>query len=134
MRTHIRILGILHIVMGALFLIGGIIGATVLGGLAGVVALGDGGGDAAVALPFFGALSGVVLIACLLLAIPGIVAGVGLLNYKNWARILTIVLSVLNLFNFPVGTALGVYGFWVLFAPETVAIFESNGSVSAYGR
>jgi hypothetical protein len=131
MQTHIKVLGILHIVMGALFLLGGLIGASIMGGLAGVVAM-EGGHDGAVAVPMFGALGGIILIACLLLSIPGIIAGIGLLNYKNWARILAIVLSALNLLNFPFGTALGVYGFWVLFAPETVALFEGQRRVSAY--
>lgn len=41
-------------------------------------------------------------------------AGVSLLNRKPWGRVLAIVLAVLALFKFPVGTALGVYTLWVL--------------------
>lgn len=33
----------------------------------------------------------------ILISIPGIVAGIGLLKYKSWARILAIILGVLNL-------------------------------------
>jgi hypothetical protein len=53
-----------------------------------------------------------------------LIGGYGLLKYWNWARILVIVIAILNLFNFPFGTALGVYSLWVLFKPEVVRLFE----------
>ena len=59
----------------------------------------------------------------IILAIPGIVGGIGLFKRKEWARILVLILSVLNLFNFPVGTAVGVYSIWALVQPEAVAEF-----------
>jgi hypothetical protein len=34
-----------------------------------------------------------------------------------------IVLSALDLFNIPLGTALGIYGFWVLLNKETEQLF-----------
>jgi hypothetical protein len=43
---------------------------------------------------------------------------VGLLHYRNWGRILTIVLSVLRLLEFPFGTATAVYSFWVLLSQD----------------
>ena len=43
--------------------------------------------------------------------LPGIVAyilaGYSLLNYRSWARILVIILAILNLVSFPIGTAIG---------------------------
>jgi hypothetical protein len=48
------------------------------------------------------------------LAIPGLIAGVGLLARKAWARILAIVASVLGLAGFPVGTLIGIYVVFVL--------------------
>jgi hypothetical protein len=47
-------------------------------------------------------------------AIAGALAGWGLLDRRPWARTLAIVLGVLALFDFPLGTALGVYTLWVL--------------------
>lgn len=63
------------------------------------------------------------------LALPGILAGYGLLARKNWGRILAIIVAILNLVNFPLGTILGLYALWVLlqvsateyFAPQTSA-------------
>jgi hypothetical protein len=36
---------------------------------------------------------------------------------------LTIILSALDLPGVPIGTALGVYGLWVLLKPETERLF-----------
>ena len=60
-----------------------------------------------------------------MLAIPGLIAGYGLLKFRPWARILTIVLSVFELIHFPYGTALGVYGLWVLLSSEGAAQFRA---------
>jgi hypothetical protein len=67
----------------------------------------------------------------LLTALPGIVGGIGLLYGKNWARILVIFLAVLDLINFPIGTAIGVYILWVLLHGETAALFDSKLKFSA---
>jgi hypothetical protein len=48
--------------------------------------------------------SGLTLIM-LLLAAPSVVAGVGLLSFKSWARSLAMVVSTLQLANFPLGTS-----------------------------
>ena len=58
-----------------------------------------------------------------ILSIPGIIGGIGLFKRQEWARILVLILSVLDLFNFPIGTAVGVYSIWALVQPEVVAEF-----------
>lgn len=50
-----------------------------------------------------------------LLALPGIAAGIGLVMRKSWGRVLGIVVGILNLINFPIGTLIGAYTLWVLF-------------------
>ena len=55
---------------------------------------------------------------------PSLIAGVGLLYFKPWARVLTIILSVIHLFSVPFGTALGIYGLWVLLQRETEPLFR----------
>ena len=62
----------------------------------------------------------------LIVSIPGVIAGIGLFNRKEWARILTLVLSVFDLIRFPVGTAIGVYSIWALVQPEVVEQFKIN--------
>jgi hypothetical protein len=45
---------------------------------------------------------------------PSFFGGLGLLRRAPWARIVLIVASILMLSAFPIGTALGVYGLYVL--------------------
>jgi hypothetical protein len=67
---------------------------------------------------------GAIIVA--VLSIPGLIAGYGLLKYYEWARILTIVIAVLELIRFPLGTILGVYSLWVLFSAEGSALFKQR--------
>lgn len=50
-----------------------------------------------------------------------IIAVWGLLAHAPWARILIIVLSILSLFRFPLGTVLAIYTLWV-FVPAHAAV------------
>jgi hypothetical protein len=125
MREHVKILGIIHIVFGCLGLLGAmaLLGLFAFGGT--IVGLaGQHDQDAMIAMSLLGALGTALFVLFLVLSLPGIAAGWGLLNFKPWARILTIVLSALNILNFPVGTAIGVYGLWVMLNQETEAIFR----------
>lgn len=95
------------------------------GGIAGVIGVtGEGDPAARAAIPILGLVGGVVFVVVLVLSIPGVVAGIGLLQYREWARILTIVLSALDLVTVPFGRALGIYGLWVPFRNETIQLFQ----------
>jgi hypothetical protein len=54
-------------------------------------------------------------------------AGIGLLQYRNWGRILAAIMAVFLIFKFPVGTAIAVYTFWVLFSEEGRQHFKTFG-------
>ena len=65
--------------------------------------------------------------------VPGIIAdflaGAGLLKYKNWARILSIVLAILNLlflFALILPAALAIYTLVIMFNKETTALFRGG--------
>lgn len=128
MRDHVRILGMLHIVFGSLGLLGALIVLFIFGGIAGIVGLSN-EPDAHVAAPILGLIGGAICILVLVLSLPGLIAGIGLLKFQPWARILTIVLSAINLLNVPFGTALGVYGLWVLLQQETERLFAAQGAM-----
>jgi len=129
MQTHVKVLAVLHIVFGALGVLVGLGIFVFFGGVAGLVQM-DNDPDAAFVVPMMGAIGGFVLLVLLILSVPGIIAGVGLLSYQPWARILTIVLSILDLISIPFGTALGIYGLWVLFNTEGAQLFEQGGGRS----
>jgi hypothetical protein len=67
----------------------------------------------------------VVFGVIVLLELPGIAAGWGLLHYRPWARLLNIACSIFDLFSIPIGTVLGGYSLWVMFRPETVELFRN---------
>ena len=90
-------------------------------GIAGVAA----DPDAWLALPIFGITGAALGVFLLMLSLPGIIAGLGLLKYRPWARIVTIVLSALNLMNVPFGTILGIYGLWVMLSDEGSRLFNA---------
>lgn len=116
METHVKIIGWLFLVLNVLFLAVGLLfmfammGAGVASGEAQGAAAGLGLGA------FFG-------VCFLILSLPGILGGWGLLQHKNWARILVIILAILNLPNIPIGTALGVYALVILFNKEAQQLF-----------
>ncbi len=58
--------------------------------------------------------------------ILGIIGGIGLFAKQHWARILVLILSAIDLINFPIGTAVGIYTIWVLVQAETAEIFEKS--------
>ena len=107
MRQHVPILGWCFIVYHAIVALVGIgIGLIVSG--AGAV---SGERDAMFITGAVGAGIAVFLIA---ISLPGILAGIGLLKYRPWGRILAIIVGALGILSFPFGTALGVYALVVL--------------------
>lgn len=71
-------------------------------------------------------IADVLAIVFIVISVPGILAGIGLYKRKEWARILTLILSVIEIFSFPFGTAIGIYSIWALIQPETVSAFGSS--------
>ena len=107
---HVKVLGILWIIYSALRLIPGL--ALLVFGHARFPFM---------LSPFPGGFHGLVgpLLSMLgltfsVLAIAGIIGGLGILSYHSGARVLIIVLACLSLIHFPFGTALGIYTLWVL--------------------
>ena len=115
---HIDIAGWLNIVSG-LFTVA--IGFLVLFLLAGI-------GIAAQepeATPILSVVGGFVFIFLLLLGLPGIIAGYGLLKRQNWGRVLAVIISVFGLLNVPIGTIIGVYTLIVLLTGDADKAFDA---------
>lgn len=117
MERHINVVASLQIGLSVLGIIVGVLGFIVLKVTGGFV-------DEIQAREIMGIVANVIIIFFIVLSIPGIIAGVGLFKRKEWARILTLIISVLHLFNFPLGTAVGVYSIWALVQPEIAEKFR----------
>jgi hypothetical protein len=125
MHTHVKVVGALNVVLGAFGLLIAAAMLLIFGGATWLVGA-SGDPDAAVALPILGLTGAAISSFLLVLSLPGVVIGIGLLRLRSWARVAGIVISLLNLFNFPLGTLLGVYGLWVLFSKETERVFGAQ--------
>lgn len=127
MEQHVKILGVLYIVLGALGILGALVILLVFGGVAGIVGVAaHEEPNARLAAPIVGAVGIGVFLFLLVASLPGIIAGYGLLQLRPWARILAIILSALNLVNFPLGTLVGAYGLWILLSAETEPLFRKS--------
>ncbi len=58
------------------------------------------------------------------LAILYIITGWGLWKLKSWARIVAMILAVISLLSFPIGTIIGIVVLWYLFKPEIKTAFH----------
>ena len=115
MNTHVKAVGWLWIANGVLSILMAIIGLTVINWPGVVPSARDSILASIGALCFF--LPGVIVY---------VLAGYGLLNYKSWARILAIILAILNLILFPIGTAIGIYTLVIMFNEEAKALFRGE--------
>lgn len=134
MQQHVKILGWLHIAFGILGIMIGLLGLLALGGLAGVIAITDQSESKMTGMAIMAFIGVAILIISLVVSVPGLIAGMGLLGFRSWARILAIVISALDLIHVPFGTALGIYGLWVLLSPEGEALFRRGPVVQPWSR
>jgi hypothetical protein len=117
-QEHVRLLGILWIAYSALHVLGAmfvlLIGRAVLSGM---FHFPDGPPP-----EFFHLLRPIVTFIgwmLLLKAAAGFVAGWGLLQREEWARVLALVVGFIALIHVPIGTALGIYTLWVLLPAQS---------------
>ena len=117
-QEHVRLLGILWMAYSAFTVVAGVVLVVVAQTLFGrVTHLPSGPGPEITnwLRPFLTFIAGVVLVK----GAAGFVAGWGLLQRESWARILTLVIGFISLFNIPLGTALGIYTLWVLLPTQS---------------
>jgi hypothetical protein len=117
MRSHMKILGWLHIGAGIIDLLIGLAAVGVLSGI-GILS-----GDAS-AFGVFAILGGFVGTLAMIMALPNIIVGAGLLlDWGGWVLVLAVILAVFNLAKVPWGTALGLYTFWIAWE-----VWEGSGA------
>jgi hypothetical protein len=121
MIKHIQLLASLQIGLSILgIFIGLLIFGTFFG--AGILTTNE---EAAVILLIIGIF---IVLMFFVTGLLGIVGGIGLFKYQNWARILILIVSAIDLINFPIGTALAVYSFIVLLDGDVTRAFRDGGT------
>lgn len=119
-KKHVTLVGAIQISFSMLGLLGAFVVFVALSFARSQV------GDDETGRMVLGILSGVVPLFIGSLSAMGLVAGIGLLEYKSWARYLAIIVSALDCLAMPFGTIYGVYALWVLMKDETKNLFNKN--------
>jgi len=124
MEQHVKVLAILNIVLGGIGIAMAVVVLLFFGGLASIAGA-EPEPDAQTGAAVLGLIGGAGALVVAVLSLPCVIAGFGLLKFRPWAQTLTIVMSVLNLISIPFGTALGIYGLWVLFNKDVKPLFRT---------
>jgi hypothetical protein len=119
MEKHVTLVAVLNIGFGILELMIACLAFIVIAG-AGLI---SGDPDAA-AITFVVASS--IAFFLVTLSVPEIIGGIGLLKRRGWARILVMIIAVLDLIQIPFKTIIGVYTLWVLLNDETAKLFAQG--------
>jgi hypothetical protein len=117
---HVRIVAILNIMLGVLHLM-----------VAGLIAYNIYGVGVSSEFPGFAKGLIVVLVVG---ALPYVFAGVGLLLRVRIARPIALVIDGLILFEFPVGTPVGIYALWLFLSQDTSAYFAKTPKLKVYSE
>ena len=117
MDRHVRLLGILNMVYGIAGALAAILILIQFGGLSGVYA--------AFNEDIIGLVAVILVVFQLLIAAPCVLAGYYVRKLQDWARVMLIMVSAINVLNVPFGTLIGAYGLWVLMTPETDPLFQN---------
>ncbi len=118
MEKHVTLVAVINIAFGFLGIFLGIILFVILVG-AGIISQDP---EALTITSIVGIAIGFFLI---LTSIPEIIGGFGLLKRRPWARILVLIIAVLDLFMIPIGTIIGIYELWVLLNEDTAKLFRA---------
>lgn len=125
METHLRAVGYLNLMLGALSALVCLVILVLFGGPSGVLLINARQGSSVTTTEGF--ITACVMIYLFLLAGPLIALGIGLLKFRQWARNLGTILSIFSLAVIPIGTAVGVYTLWVMMSFEVEPLFRHAG-------
>ena len=76
----------------------------------------------------------VYLVFSLVMSLPLILVGRGILRWQLWAHAGGILTGAAATLLFPVGTCVGIYALWVMLLPETEPLFIAPPSPYRNGR
>lgn len=115
LETHVTVVAVISLVLAVPVIL---LGLVIFGG----AVIGAGFAETFSDVPGLGALitgAGLLVGSVIaLLGVPGLIAGIGLLKRRAWAKVWTLVVAVLSLINIPIGTVFGIYAIWVMTRPQ----------------
>lgn len=131
-RDHNNLLGIFILIQGGLVFITGLIMTLMYGGF-GLAMVGMSKREEEM---FAG---GIMLVVGVIIGLFMVVfsslyffTGLKIRKQKSIGRTLGIIVSILSLFSFPLGTALGVYGLWFFFGDAGKSLYSGMPQAPSY--
>lgn len=125
-RDHNKLLGIFFLINGGLAAFAGVLVAVIYGGMGTLMFTSAREEEAQTVGGIFMALGVLIGIFVLVFSVFYLVTGWKIYKEAPIGRILGIIASVLSLMNFPLGTALGIYGLWFFFGDQGKAFYEGG--------
>ena len=113
MEQHKKVLGIIYIITAVLQIIILSTLALLWSAIFSFVIAGIEPGDARLVEFIFDIIRFVPYIIILVISVPSLITGFGLINGQKWALIMALILGCIKILSFPIGTAIGVYSIWV---------------------
>lgn len=114
-NKHFTVLGALYLGLGIMGLVGAAIVLTVffLGSAALAVAATQDPDTPALAFLMPAGFGIFIASIVAITSIPNLIAAYGLLLSRGWAAVAALIVGIVNLPSFPLGTGVGVYAIWV---------------------
>lgn len=104
-RTHQKILGAVIIAYSIMNIFGAI---TILAAFSFIFTV----IDEPDLIPFLAFMGKFISISMLIVAVPAVIGGFGMLKEKDWAKNIVLIVGIIYLISIPFGTAVGIYAIW----------------------
>ena len=104
-RTHQKILGAVIIAYSVMNIFGAV---TILAAFSFILAI----IDEPDLIPFIAFMAKFLSISMLVVAVPAIIGGFGMLKEKDWSKNIVLIAGIIYLICIPFGTVIGIYAIW----------------------
>lgn len=127
-KEHNKLLSIFFFVQGGLQLFGGVLAALLYAGMGSFMLANSRREEDQIIGGIFLGAGVLVAVLMIIFAALDLFVGYKMLKEKTIGRTLGIIASILSLFSFPIGTALGIYGLWFLFGDQGREFYAMGGT------
>jgi len=126
MLSHVDLLGVLFIVWGLLTTLVGVSTLALGVGAVALITSANRAEGGQVAAGLTAAIFTTLALIAIVWGAAHVVVGVPLRRRRPWSRIMALVLGSIDLLLLPYGTALGLYGLWVLLHEDGKKLFAAD--------
>jgi len=126
MEQHKKVLGIIYLITAVLQILVLSLLSLLWSTIFGFIVTEMDSHEARIVEFIFSILRFIPWIIILIISVPSLIAGFGLLNGQRWALLMALVLGCLKILSFPIGTAIGIYSIWVYLESDKLEKAQAN--------